>query len=102
MPVRDTPSGDRARDRDASVDARGVASHTPEERERRRVRLSHSFNYCRHGHEVGRLTVEAAQGHWILWAHYPCSHCREVALEAFDEEPTEAVIAGRHLLVRAR
>jgi hypothetical protein len=64
------------------------------------IRLNHSLNFCRHGHEVRDLSAQAALGHWIVWGHYACPYCEQVALDALDEEPQEAVIAGRRLPIQ--
>jgi len=64
------------------------------------VRLNEALNLCRHGHEVRNLSAQRGLGHWIVWGDYGCSECRQVALDAFPDEPAEATLAGRRLPIR--
>jgi hypothetical protein len=73
----------------------------PEDRPRS-VTLAHALNFCRHGREVGVLTSEETFGHWIIWGHYACPDCRQVALDVTTHEPSEATIGGRNLPIRKR
>jgi len=68
----------------------------------RTIQLNQQLNFCRHGHEVRHVTAQATLGHWILWGHYACPQCEQVALDALNEEPHEALIAGRRLPVEIR
>ena len=66
------------------------------------ISLHHALNFCRHGHEVRDLSTQGALGHWVIWGHYACPQCQQVALDAIDEEPKVATIAGRRLQIARR
>ena len=63
------------------------------------IDLHHRLQYCAHGHEVRDLSVQQTANGWLVWGHYSCGECSQVALDIFRERPHEARIAGRRLSI---
>jgi hypothetical protein len=108
MHPRDTQSGNGSPDRTPPPVAPAVSgvpstSGVVTDQHPQTIRLNHALNFCRHGHELQDLSAQSALGHWIVWGHYACPHCKQVALDALDQEPPNAAtIAGRLLPILIR